>query len=391
MALIATLGTLAGIVGVIVGLLPKSPEALAASFSDVSAYPEVSLEEFDARSEARNVVESVPSSAATGAIVYRMASYTATSSTPEGATTHTESAPRASTQPQPPPATTSTTSAPATKGNGPRAAHGQPSGKGKQTRAPSTTTTPNTGAPTSGSSTEGSATEGSSQSQPDEQPPTPHKVNGALVTEGNGAPETKVAAAAGALASIEAAKAATPPGNEEEVGAAPPEGGSEETTPEPKGAVHGDRARVALPSRCGAHCGGVTQEIEKALTYSPNPVKAAEAVEELFKNSRGQLVDHVLHPVGAMVSYTVELDGFAGKRATLEWSLFSAASGKPLPRPWWRDVVVARVQPTVNHETFSSSFWVPVPPTRGNYVVHMVVLDSHGVPHATSDSTPTFH
>jgi hypothetical protein len=147
---------------------------------------------------------------------------------------------------------------------------------------------------------------------------------------------------------------------------------------------------VVLPKECQSTC-GATQEIEKALTYDPNPVKAAEAVAAVFNDSRAEIVGRRLYPIGAMISYTVNLDGFAHRRATLEWSLLRQGKKRRLPKRWWHDVIVAHVEPTVNHESLSGTFWVPVPPERGDYLVHLALLDANGVSHASSDSQPAFH
>jgi len=128
--------------------------------------------------------------------------------------------------------------------------------------------------------------------------------------------------------------------------------------------------------------------VDKELSYDPNPIKAAQAVAAIFTNSRAEVVGHRLYPVGALISYTVKLDGFAGSQATLKWSLWSMTSRQPLPRSWWRDVIAAQIRPSVPDESISGKFWVPMPPRRGDYVVQVVLTNSEGIANATSDSAP---
>jgi hypothetical protein len=129
-----------------------------------------------------------------------------------------------------------------------------------------------------------------------------------------------------------------------------------------------------LPARCRSRTCGATQEIEQALTYDPNPVRAAEAVAAIFNDSRAEVVDRNLYPLGAEVTYNVTLKGFAHSTATLAWSLVGKADKRSLTRPWWRDIIVAHVTPTVDEESLDGSFWVPMPPEHGDYLVKLYLL-----------------
>jgi hypothetical protein len=409
LAFVAAVGVVAGAIGSVIALLPKSSDVLDASFSGVTAYPGVSLEQYDARSSSNGIVGGSSIPVKTGMIVYRLAADTTSlpevSSIPQGATsgsttsTSTTTTSPAQTTTANPTQTTSTSTTP-TRTSTSRTSTG-PSKPGK--------TVEQRGVKRKGG---GAATVDPERSYPTGKPaerqipistPPPRQsfrpVHGALISEGTGTPTGKVAAVVKALSSVrtpEPEGSATTPEGEDQTSTSPT---STSTTSAPAptetapGGTTGEptaSARVVLPETCRSLC-GATQEIEKALTYDPNPVKAAEAVAAVFHDSRASVVGRRLYPIGAMVSYTVELDGFAHRKATLEWSLLSIESGQSPPRPWWRDVIVAHIEPTINRESLSGQFWVPVPPQRGDYLVHLVLSDATGVPRATSDSTPAFH
>lgn len=412
----AAVGTVASAIGGVYALLPKPRETLDASFSGVTAYPEVSLEQYDQRSSASNVVEGAPQPAAGARVYYRLAADTTASpatSTASEATgppaitsTGTEALTPAS--PSAPPSGSlggsPSTPPPGSKvppgsGNTPQENPAKPPAqKAKRRRrlrhpgARITTTAPDVPYPT-----QIQPAPATSSSTPTPQAPA-RAVQGARVTEGTGASKGNVTAVLKALSHIGAPQAEAPSGGEGQAPGAPapttaptttaPAPAPPPGTPVPK--AQSGLARIVLPHKCRSSC-GATQEIDQALTYDPNPVKAAEAVAAVFSNSRAEVVGRRLYPIGAEISYTVNLDGFAHSKAILEWSLVSRASGRPLAKPWWRNVVVAHIEPTVSRESLSGRFWVPVPPQRGDYLVHLVLLDANGVPHAAGDSAPTFH
>ncbi len=402
LAFFTAVGIVAGAIGSVYALWPKPSDTMKASFASVLAYPEVSLEEYDARSNPKNVVEGSPTPRKT-ATVYQLAA--------DDTTIHTvTSKPREGAGNTPEPTTSTVTEPPETS-----ASSKASGGAGKSSSTSSTGTTSKEATRTQSTVTKGRRTNGSqhthvkhrggkitvktpaipfpiqrtapveaSTSSPPRQ--AYRSVEGAIVTEGTGASPSKVNAVVEALSHIHTPEAeGSSPG---QAGKGPTSTSKEASLPttgaEPK------PARLVLPKACTSLC-GATQEIDKTLTYDPNPEKAAEAVAALFNDSRGELVNRRLYPIGAEVAYTVDLDGFAHKAAILEWSLLAKASGRALPRPWWRDVVVAHIEPTVEHESLSGTFWVPVPPERGDYLVRLVLRDAQGVPHATSDSTPDFH
>jgi hypothetical protein len=415
LALAAAVGTITGAIAGVLALLPKSPEALSASFSDVTAYPEVSLEQYDAREGSAIVGASHTASA--GVLAYRLAADTTSLPTSTAATEEGQTTGSTDTTSTTPPATTSTTTT----------SEGRST---TSTRAPThttSTTTSSTGpaespakpgepplkrrgkpvgiAPQKGPKRAGGRIRRRSPSAPypQEEPVAPkavtatpppqslHPVEGALLSEGAGVSKGEVSQVLSLL------EQAPPKVAEQGSSEGEATSGTEPTSAPPPieapttSTAPGSSAQVVLPSRCRSAVCGATQEIERALTYDPNPVKAAQAVAAVFNDSRAEVVGKRLYPIGAMVAYNVSLQGFANREATLEWSLIGKANRRPLPRPWWRNIVVAHIKPVVNDESLDGTFWVPVPPEHGDYLVHLVLLDGNGVAHASSDSAPAFH
>jgi hypothetical protein len=414
---LAVAGAIGVITGAITGVLavwPKPPATLSAHFEGVTATPEVSLEQYDAR--ATPIV--APRSASAGLQPYRLAAYTTSSSTTTGAEEaekgHTGSTPTTSigttstseeshsgestsTRPNTTPTTKSTISTAATPTPPSRPSYRHVTSKGAKRRG---------GKIALGSSSEIYPRE--KPAAPTLQavaapPPAPslHPVSGALVSEGSEVPHGSVAAVA-ALVAGKPAEPAPGVGPTPEASTQTTEGASTTATPTESAPptpsatparkeASAKATHIVLPSRCSSRTCGATQEIERALTYDPNPVKAAEAVAAIFNDSRAEVVGRNLYPLGAEVSYNVTLKGFAHSTATIVWSLVGKADKQPLARPWWRDIVVAHVTPTVNEESLEGSFWVPMPPEHGDYLVKLFLLDSNGVHHATSYSEPAFH
>jgi hypothetical protein len=153
----------------------------------------------------------------------------------------------------------------------------------------------------------------------------------------------------------------------------------------------GESATVAVPDACNSPPCAMTPMIDSALTYDSDPVKAAHAVAAAFADSRGRVVEGKLYPSGVAVSYTIDLAGFADREAILEWSLWSQSDGRPLPKSWLRNVIAKEVKPKADDESFSSQFWIPSPPSRGDYVVHLAVYDSDHVERGEVETAPPFH
>jgi hypothetical protein len=420
LALAGAVGVITGAITGVLALLPKSPETLSAHFEGVTATPEVSLEQYDARAMPIGALRS----ASLELQPYRLAAYTtsstatggeeedghtgatgttSTSTTRTGGSHSSESTSSQTSTTQTVKSTTSTTPTvkPTTSTTAPPTPPSQPTGR-RVTRK---------GAKRHGGKI---ALGSSAQTYPQEKPAAPtlravaapppapalHPVTGALVSEGAGVPHGSVAAVAALVGGepAEPAPGASPPQasthttTEGATTSAPTESAAPAPSAAPaRGAASAQPTHIVLPSRCSSRTCGATQEIERALTYDPNPVKAAEAVAAIFNDSRAEVVGRNLYPLGAEVSYNVTLKGFAHSTATIVWSLVGKADKRPLARPWWRDIVVAHVKPTVNEESLEGSFWVPMPPEHGNYLVKLALLDSSGVHHATSYSEPAFH
>lgn len=128
--------------------------------------------------------------------------------------------------------------------------------------------------------------------------------------------------------------------------------------------------------------------VDLALTYNPNPKKAAQLVAFIFANSRARRIGHSWYPLGAKISYNLKLDGFANSQVTLKWSLL--ANGQSLPRSWWKDQIAQQIRPDLSGETLPGEFWVPLPSKPGDYEVELVLTDNKGIG-ATSDSAPPLH
>ncbi len=414
LALAGAVGVVTGAVAGVLALLPKpkpKPDVHVASFAGVMATPEVSLEQYDVRASSTVVggtrTASVGHTLQIGGVSYRLAADTTTPATgPEGEagnTGTTGTTPAATTntgeEPAVEPTVTHTTTTPATTpAKSTPATQPTPPPRAPGGRVPGHRPTPRRVVKRRGARITQSSPavpypqEQSEQAQqavttPPAQPL--HPVAGALVSEGAGVSHESVATVA-SLLSAKGAEAPEPvagtsPGGEAATSTpTTPTTGAEPSASEP--ARH-----VVLPGRCGAGTCGATQEIEKALTYDPNPVKAAQAVSAIFNDSRAEVVGRNLYPLGAEVSFNVSLKGYAGEDLTVAWTLVGRADKRALARPWWRDIVVAHVKSTVDEESLPGSFWVPMPPERGDYLVKVVLLDPGGNALAVAYSAPAFH
>jgi hypothetical protein len=150
--------------------------------------------------------------------------------------------------------------------------------------------------------------------------------------------------------------------------------------------------KLALPAKCASSiCPATTPLIDDELAYHSDPAVAARNVARAFADSRGLVMGHKLYPIGAAVSYTIDLVGFAHNEAILVWSLWPAGGQRPLPKTWLRNVIAKEVTPLRENETFSGLFWVPLPPRRGAYEVHLTLYTSDHVEHGEMETEPPFH
>lgn len=360
LAAFAAIGTITGAIAGVIALLPKSPDTLTASVEALSARPEVRLEEYDERAGSP-IDGTAHASRGIRTISYRLAADVATSSSATPAQSEAERA------------------------EGPSTGEHASEAEGLSSE-PSRTTSTN--------GSEGSASGGEGSTDAGDGSTTPHakRAGGEITLKPLGGSYPKEVSDA-SLAERDAPPA--PEAQRKVEGAVVSEGEGKVPVDVAKVAIRaegeapaGDGVRVVLPRSCRTGSCGATQEIERAMTFDPNPIRAAQAVRAVFKNSRAERVGKSLYPLGAMVSYTVNLRGFAHKHPELRWALTGGARKHRLPRPWWHDVVVARIEPTVNDETLSGTFWVPLPPAHGRYQVHLIVLDEHEVEHGWRDSAP---
>jgi hypothetical protein len=148
-------------------------------------------------------------------------------------------------------------------------------------------------------------------------------------------------------------------------------------------------AGVNVPATCGQSC-PLRLTVDKAISdYSSNLNDAAQEVAAAFHRSRTLVYENKREPVGAVVDYSIDLAGYAGHTLILEWTL-NSTSGGPLPREWWRNVIVKYIKPTTADRTaIPGSFWAPVPPAVGNYYFRLRVFDGHS--EAAHGETNTFH
>jgi hypothetical protein len=148
-----------------------------------------------------------------------------------------------------------------------------------------------------------------------------------------------------------------------------------------------NKAGVELPSNCHASC-GLRPTVEKAIVdTSSNLDEAADEVAAIFHGSRARVYDDKSQPVGVIVDYAIDFVGFAGRRMILEWTLCSRQTERPLPREWWRNVIVKQIEPSSISTKIPGSFWAPIPPARGDYYFRLrVFYDESEVAHGKTES-----
>jgi hypothetical protein len=362
---VLTIGALAGAVGAVIALLPKHehvPSTLKASFSKVTAFPNVDLQEYEERFASHPVAwidGGGPHTPAALRVPYRLAAATSSATPAKPAT------------PSDPPSASESPSAPSGE------AEETPSDTSTST-TPSESTTSTTTTDSGETTDETTTTEESSGSG--EEPSAPFKeTDGVLARDGNGSDPEAEHAVVEALSEIEVPL-------QQIAAAKSPEGESTEGE-----STEGESAQVVVPEACESSSCAVTPMIDNALATDSDPVKAAREVATAFANSRGRVIDNKLYPSGVAVNYTIDLTGWADREARLEWSLWSQTEGRPLPRPWLRNVITKEIKPKVDNGSFAGQFWIPAPPRRGDYVVHLTVYDSDHVEHGEAETEPPFH
>lgn len=251
----------------------------------------------------------------------------------------------------------------------------------------------------SGGSHQGGASETRVRAEPVPPPRSFHKEGAAKVAIGTGAPTEEVDAVLRRARAILRKRAASVsqtygrgdaafearPGSREmaasELAARPPDQALVTAASDPGAATLAN----SVPSHCGAGC-ALAPTVDKALAdYSSNLAQAARVVAAAFRESRVELYEAKPQPVGVTVDYEIHFVGYEGQLMRLEWTLDK--SGRPLPKTWWRKVVVKQIVPSSESIGVAGNFWAPVPPRRGDYYFSLRVSDASGeATHRTSET-----
>jgi hypothetical protein len=143
-----------------------------------------------------------------------------------------------------------------------------------------------------------------------------------------------------------------------------------------------------VESRCGDSC-ALRPLIDQAIVdTNSNLAEAAREIAGIFTDTRVTNDGHKREPVGVTVDYAIDFSHYVGKTVTLVWTLDSHATGEPLPRSWWRNVIVKQVEPT-SDEPFNGNFWAPIPRRKGHYYLTLRLFT--GEHEDQSAVTQTFH
>lgn len=86
----------------------------------------------------------------------------------------------------------------------------------------------------------------------------------------------------------------------------------------------------------------------------------------------------VLTMVGTVLRVTVETVGLTGERLSLRWSLFDAATNRPVPNPEFRERPYGSLIPEATQERTSVDVWIPHPPAAGRYFAEFSLNASVG-------------
>lgn len=85
-----------------------------------------------------------------------------------------------------------------------------------------------------------------------------------------------------------------------------------------------------------------------------------------------------LSPLGVVVNFSAQIDGYRGKRAVVRWSLFDARERTRMPQAWLRNRPALRLVPEAGSDRGSPAVWVPLPRERGPYFVRLELFDDRG-------------
>jgi hypothetical protein len=85
-----------------------------------------------------------------------------------------------------------------------------------------------------------------------------------------------------------------------------------------------------------------------------------------------------LSPLGVVVNFVAEIEGYRGKQSVVRWSLFDAREGTRMPQSWLRNREALRLVPEAGSDRGSLAVWVPLPRKRGPYFVRLELFDDRG-------------
>jgi hypothetical protein len=116
-----------------------------------------------------------------------------------------------------------------------------------------------------------------------------------------------------------------------------------------------------------------------------------QEVRQVLASSRLQLTrspgaPQKLSPLGVVVNFRAEIEGFRGKRSVVRWSLFDARQGTRMPQPWLRNRRALTLIPEAGKDGGTPAVWVPLPRKRGPYFVRLELLDDRGTRLAKADT-----
>jgi len=93
-----------------------------------------------------------------------------------------------------------------------------------------------------------------------------------------------------------------------------------------------------------------------------------------------------LAPIGVVVNFSAEIEGYKGKKSTVRWSLFDAREDTRMPQDWLRDREAMKLVPVAGSDNGSEAIWVPLPRKRGPYFIRLELFDDDGERLAMADS-----
>ena len=91
--------------------------------------------------------------------------------------------------------------------------------------------------------------------------------------------------------------------------------------------------------------------------------------------------------VGVVVSANVEVSGLRGKEVLLSWSMWQTGGSERIYGAWLNERLAYRLKATTDDDTASLDFWIPLPRTKGPYIVR-ARLAYNGNTLAAGDTPP---